>query len=66
MAERIQNDLTERERYLLASSDPMLRSEGRRMGRQRRQREARKARASVYDSLGMVRVRGSAGGTYWE
>lgn len=32
----------------------------------KRQREAARARRAAMDSIGMVRVRGSMGGTYWE
>lgn len=62
----IQNLTTDRERFLLVSSDHMLRAEGRRLTRNRRQREGRKARAEAYRSAGLVRCKGALGGTYWE
>jgi hypothetical protein len=40
--------------------------ERKRYERNRRERLARKAKKEVYESLGMVKVRGSLGGTYWE
>ena len=38
----------------------------RRTRRNRRARQRRKARESVLRSLGLVKVRGALGGTYWE
>ncbi len=41
-------------------------AEAARRARNARRREAARGRAAAYASVGMVRVRGSAGGTYWE
>lgn len=40
--------------------------EAKRKARNARRREARRGLAAAYASVGMVRVRGSRGGTYWE
>lgn len=37
-----------------------------REARNKRERERRKAQKEAYESLGLKRVRGSLGGTYWE
>lgn len=47
-------------------SDAEVRAEHARNKRNAAQRRARAARKAVYDSLGMVRVKGALGGTYYE
>jgi uncharacterized Zn finger protein (UPF0148 family) len=42
------------------------REEGKKTARNARARAARRDRAEVMESLGLVKVRGAMGGTYWE
>ena len=44
----------------------LLKKEATRKARNARAKQARKQKASLMDSLGLARVKGNLGGTYWE